>query len=156
MSHPRGGVGTVGSPIVTLEIRRGVITARIAKATVRRFQHTRWERRIRRSNTGTSLAMMSGREESGEFWTARFWQTLRTQHETISDWLRKLTGAGSGKAVTLVMMTLIGSWRVCLQLRRACLSAPGHLDLQETENSDLTRYTFHQIFNFPVRMFKRL
>jgi len=143
VSHPRGGIGTVGRPIVTLEIRRGVITAGIAKAAVRWFQHTRWERRIRRSNTGTSLAMMSRREESGEFWTARFWQTLRTQHKTIPDWLRKLAGAGSGKAVTFVMMTLVGSWRVCLQLCRACLSTSGYLDLQETGNSDLTGYIFH-------------
>lgn len=71
--------------------------------------------------------MMSGREESGEFWTAGFRQALGAQHETIADRLRKLAGAGTRKTVALVVMT--GSRGVRLQLRGARLRTTGHFDL---------------------------
>jgi len=73
--------------------------------------------------------MMSGREESGEFWTTGLRQALRAQHETIADRLRELAGAGTRKTVALVVMTLTGSRGVRLQLRGARLRTTGYLDL---------------------------
>jgi len=73
--------------------------------------------------------MVSGREESGEFWTPGLRQALGAQHETIANRLRELAGAGTRKTIALVVMTLTGSRGVCLQLRGTRLRTTGHFDL---------------------------
>lgn len=77
--------------------------------------------------------MMSSREESGEFRTARLGQTLGAQHETIANRLRELAGAGTGETVALIVMTLTGSRRVRLQLCGARLGTAGYFDLHPRE-----------------------
>ena len=128
MSHPRRGVRAVGS-VVSLEIRSRVIAARVAETSVRWFEHSWREGRGRWSCAGSSVAMVSGREQRGEFRAARLRQTLRAEHETISHRLRKLAGTGTREAVALVMMPLIRRGGVGLKLGGARLRSTGHFDL---------------------------